>query len=150
MIDSLVDAMSGGGWLDQPHMRKVDNPKKRLGFVRMEARQWLERTKIVERAFDFHPPELRWKLRYEDLRADTLETLRPLVDWLGMERSEAELRAGAVSENAFEAIPADRKGPGTQRRAASPGLWRQNLSAEEGRAMEEIIGAKLVELGYDV
>jgi hypothetical protein len=149
VIDSLVDAMSGGGWLDQPHMRRVDSPEKRLRFVRMEARQWLERTKTVERAFQSHPPELRWKLRYEDLRAETLATLRPLVDWLGMERSQAELRA-AVSENAFEAIPSDRKGPGTQRRAASPGLWRQNLSAEERRAMEEIMGAKLVELGYDV
>jgi Sulfotransferase family len=149
VIDSLLDGMSGGGWLDQPHMRRVDSPEKRLAFARTAARGWLERTKTVERAFEAHPPELRWKLRYEDLRAETLGTLRPLVDWLGMERSNAELRA-AISENAFEAIPPERKGPGTQRRAASPGLWRQNMSAEEGRAMEEIIGAKLVELGYDV
>jgi hypothetical protein len=149
VIDSLLDAMSGGGWLDKPHMRRVDSPEERLKFARAEARQWLERTKTVERAFEAHPPELRWKLRYEDLRAETLATLRPLVDWLGMERSGAELRA-AISENAFEAIPSDRKGPGTQRRAASPGLWRRNMSAEERRAMEEIMGAKLVELGYDV
>ena len=34
-------------------------------------------------------------------------------------------------------------------RAASPGLWRENLSASEQRAIAEIIGPKLRELGYE-
>ena len=33
-------------------------------------------------------------------------------------------------------------------RAASPGLWRENLSAAEQEAMQEILGPKLAELGY--
>ena len=73
---------------------------------------------------------------------------RPLVDWLGMRRSDAELRV-AISDNAFEAIPETKKGPGTQWRAASPGLWREHMNPEERRAIEEVIGPKLVELGYD-
>jgi hypothetical protein len=148
VIDSLMDAMSGG-WLDEPHMRRLDTDEVRLGFARSEARSWLGRTRAVERAFDAHDPELRWKLRYEDLRADTLATLRPLVDWLGVRRSDAELRA-AVAANAFEAIPSAEKGPGTQRRAATPGLWREHMSPEETRAIEDVIGPKLVELGYEV
>jgi hypothetical protein len=148
VIDSLMDAMTGG-WLDKPYMRRLDTPEQRLAFARSEARAWLERTQAVEEAFAAHPPELRWKLRYEDLRADSLATLRPLDDWLGMDRSDAELRT-AIAANAFEAIPADQKGPGTQRRAAAPGLWRQHMSADEQRGMEEIMGPKLAELGYEV
>jgi hypothetical protein len=35
-------------------------------------------------------------------------------------------------------------------RAATPGLWRENLTEDEQRTMHEIMGAKLAELGYDV
>ena len=149
IIDSLIDGMTKGGWLDKGYMQRMETPEDRLAFANSEARAWLERTKAVERAYEAHAPELRWKLRYEDLRADTLATLRPLVAWLGIERTDGELET-AISANAFEAIPADRRGPGTQRRAATPGLWRQNMSDAERRAMEEIMGPKLVELGYDV
>jgi Sulfotransferase family len=149
VIDSLMDGMKEGGWLAQPYMRRMETAEDRLAFATTEARSWLERTKTVERAFEAHPPELRWKLRYEDLRADTLATLRPLVDWLGIQRSDAELEA-AISENAFEAIPSPMKGSGKQRRAASPGLWRQHMSEDERQAMEDIMGPKLVELGYEV
>ncbi len=148
VIDSLMDAMSGG-WLDEPYMGRLDTPEQRLAFARSEARVWLERTRAVERAFEAHDPGLRWKLRYEDLRRDTVGTLRPLVDWLGIRRSGAELRT-AIADNAFEAIPPADKGPGTQWRAATPGLWREHMSPEERRAIEEVIGPKLVELGYNV
>ena len=35
-------------------------------------------------------------------------------------------------------------------RAATPGLWRENLTEEEQSTMHEIMGSKLTELGYDV
>jgi Sulfotransferase family len=149
VVDSLMDGMGTGGWLDQSVMRRVETSEERLAFASSGARAWLERTRAVERAFESHPPELRWKLRYEDLRAKTTATLRPLVDWLGIDRSDAELEA-VVAESAFEAIPARRKGSGTPHRAATPGLWRENMSVDEQQAMETIIGPKLVELGYEV
>jgi hypothetical protein len=149
VIDSLIDGMSRGGWLDQRYMRKMDTAEDRLAFANSEARAWLERTTAVERAFEAHSPELRWKLRYEDLRENTAEMLRPLVDWLGLDWSDAELEA-AVAENAFEAIPGRRKGSGTPLRAATPGLWREHMSDDERQAMERIIGPKLAELGYEV
>ncbi len=127
VIDSLMDAMSSGGWLAKPYMRRLESPEERLAFARSEARAWLERTQTVEQAFDAHPPELRWKVRYEELRASPLATLRPLVDWLGLNRSDGEMRA-AVAANTFESIPSAQKGRGTQWRAATPGLWRQNMS----------------------
>ena len=103
----------------------------------------------MERAYEAHPPELRITIRYEDLRADTLATLRPLVDWLGVQRSDEELEA-AVAALAFEAYPAKAKGPTKALRAATPGLWRENLSDEEQLAVNEIMGETLERLGYEV
>ena len=59
-----------------------------------------------------------------------------------------ELRI-ATRWNDFDAIPAEAKGSGRPLRAAQPGLWRENLSSEEQRTMHEVMGAKLVELGYE-
>ena len=88
-------------------------------------------------------------IRYEDLRADTMGTLRPLVDWLGCERSDEELEA-AVAAHAFEAYPTRAKGPTKPLRAASPGLWRENMSDAEQQEMNEVMGETLERLGYVV
>jgi hypothetical protein len=55
-----------------------------------------------------------------------------------------------VQERAFDAIPAELRGPDKFFRAAQPGLWRENLSADEQAAVERVIGPKLRELGYPV
>jgi len=149
VVDSFIDAMSGEGWLaGRPGLPRLDDPERRLAFARSESRAWVDRTEAVERAFRAHSPELRYSLRYEDLRADTEGVLSPLLDWLGVERSDAELRAG-VADNAFESIPAGQRGRGTQWRAASPGLWRENLTGAEQRGMREIMAPKLTALGYE-
>jgi hypothetical protein len=150
VIDSFIDAMSPGGWLAaEPYMRTLASAEDRLRFARTEARSWLERTFAVQRAFDTHDPARRYRLRYEDLRADPEGTLGELLEWLGDRRDKAELRA-SIAANAFEAVPADRRGPGKPYRSATPGLWRERLSAPEREAIEAIIGPALRELGYGV
>jgi hypothetical protein len=146
VIDSLLDARGGDGWVATPNM-DLDDPAERLAYVRRQARLWLNCTNAVQSAYAAHPEQARWMLRYEDLRTNTLETLRPLVGWLGLRRDDAALRA-SIEANAFEALPRRLRGPGTPRRAATPGLWRQNLTAAEREAVLAIIGPKLVELGY--
>ncbi len=148
VIDSFLDAMTPGGWLaDKPYMRTLATADDRLHFARTEARSWLERTLAVRRAYDAHPPERRYRLRYEDLRADTESALSSLCEWMGSPRSARELHAAAKS-NSFEAIPAADRGRGKVRRSATPGLWRERLSAAEQAAIEEIAGPTINELGY--
>jgi hypothetical protein len=150
VIDSLLHAQSGGGWrLGGTAGFTSIQAEERLGFVRRNSRLWVNRTLAVERAYEAHPPELRIAIRYEDLRADTLATLRPLVDWLGVQRTDEELEA-TVAALAFEAYPAKAKGPTKALRAATPGLWRENLSDEEQLAVNEIMGETLERLGYEV
>jgi hypothetical protein len=150
VIDSMLHAQSGGGWLEgRRGFGHIRSESARLDFVRRQSRLWVNRTLAVQRAYGAHPPELRIVIRYEDLRADTMGTLRPLVDWLGARRSDEELEA-AVAALAFEAYPARAKGPTKPLRAASPGLWRKNMSDEERLVMNEIMGETLERLGYEV
>jgi hypothetical protein len=150
VVDSMLHARSDGGWLSRPDMPgQIQSQSERLGFVRRHSRLWVNRTLAVQRAYDAHPPELRIAIRYEDLRADTIGPLRRLVDWLGAQRTDEELEA-AVAALAFEAYPARVKGPTKPLRAASPGLWRDNMSKEERRVMNEIMGETLEQLGYQV
>ncbi len=146
VIDSLLDARSGGGWVGAPNI-DLSDPGERVDYVRRQARLWLNATDAVQSAYAAHPPGLRWQLRYEDLLATPREVLRPLVEWLGIARDDAQLR-DAIAANAFEAIPRRLRGRGTPRRAATPGLWRKNMTAAEQEAMLAVIGAKLEELGY--
>lgn len=147
VIDSLLDARGGEGWVGSPNMDLSDRDE-RLAYVRRQARLWLNCTDAMQSACADHPDELQYTVRYEDLRSDTFAALRPLVDWLGTDRNDESLR-DAIEANSFESLPGWMKGPGTPRRAASPGLWRQNMSPAEQEAMLEIIGAKLAELGYE-
>jgi hypothetical protein len=125
----------------------VKTHSERISFVRTHARLWVNNMLAVERAHEAHDPELRMKVRYEDLRAKTFEVLAPLARWLGDERTEEDLRF-AVEQNAFESTPRLMRGKGRMRRAATPGLWRQNLTADEQRVANEIMGETLARLGY--
>ncbi len=142
VVDSMLDAreswakVTSAGWAD------------RMLAVRRSSWEWVNYTTAVQRAYDRHPPELRHMVRYEDLRRSPAEALAPILDWLGLARGEAHLR-DAVEANAFENLPSFSKGPGKPRRTATPGLWRENMSPEEQDAMNEIMGAKLAELGYE-
>jgi hypothetical protein len=146
VVDSLLHAQADGGWL--AGMAKLDSEAHRLEFIRDHSRLWVNRTMAVQRAFDAHPEELRLAVRYEDLRTDTLATLRGIVDWLGVQRTDGELEAAAEAL-AFESYPAEAKGPGKALRAASPGLWRENMSEREREVVSETMGETIRQLGYE-
>jgi hypothetical protein len=146
VVDSMLDAQSDGGWL--AGLTPVESELQRLEFVRRRSRLWVIRTMTVQRAFDAHPPQLRFRVRYEDLRENTLAALRAIVDWLELDRSDEQLQAAVDALN-FESYPSRAKGPGKALRAASPGLWRENMSEPEQEAMSEIMGKPLEALGYE-
>jgi hypothetical protein len=121
----------------------------RLSFVRTHAHLWVNNTAAVDRAYEAHDPGLRMRLRYEELRADTLKTLVPLAEWLGDERDPDELRE-AVDEHAYESLPWAARTRGRLHRAATSGAWREGLKAEEQRVANEIMGEQLARFGYEV
>lgn len=142
VVDSLLDAERS--WAGAGDSRTSG----RLAAVRRHSWHWAMFTAAVQRAYESRPPELRHMVRYEELRAAPVESLRPILAWLGLPDGEARVR-DAAEANAFENLPRLMKGAGTPRRAATPGLWRTNLSGEEQAEMGEIMGEKLAELGYE-
>ena len=147
VVDSDLAAHQPGAWVTKefPGAEGISE-RERLGFVVQSARKWLWRTEVTQRAYDAHPgPKLT--IRYEDLLVDAPGQMRMLLDWLGLAMADGELRA-ALDRHAFESVPAERRGSLEFFRAASPGLWRENLNVEEQAAMEEVMGPKLRELGY--
>lgn len=150
VVDSLVDAMLGSGsWWAERTRSLGRPPQQRLAFVAQNSNLWVRRTMASQRAFESLPEGRRLLVRYEEILADTATQLRRIFDWLGVETTDSSL-AALVKKHSFESAPRERRGPGKPMRAATPGLWRENLTEEEQGIMNEVMGPKLSELGYEV
>jgi hypothetical protein len=140
VVDSALDAATSWG-----AKRLGEAAADRVTYARAQARDWLRRTEIVERAFNSHAPDRRRFIRYEQLRADPRSAADGLAEWIGLDRAAVQEAADAL---AFERIPAEQRGPGRFARAATPGRWRESLSAEEREAVESVVATKVRSLGY--
>jgi hypothetical protein len=146
VVDSWLDAYSDGAWAMQEGAYPLSD-KGRIDFIRWQAEVWLARTKTMQEVFAAHDPARRVLLRYEEMREDPAGAVGAVCDLLGIEADEGRLHEiGQAS--AFEHVPSTEKGNGRFVRRAEPGGWRESMSAEEIAAMDEILGEKLVELGY--
>jgi hypothetical protein len=149
VTDSLLDAFTTAAWgsvADQgwDGLRS----EERAEFIHTSSLNWVYRTEAVQRASDTLGPAGSLTVRYEDLLADTTGELTRITGWLGINGGD-EWAAKAAAEHSFEAIPAERRGSGKRARAANPGLWRENMSESEQLIMEQVMGEKLRELGYE-
>ncbi len=108
-----------------------------LSFVRNRARLYLRDVGNAVDAYHSHPGPKKTLLRYEDLRTRTLAEMRHALDELGISVLDKELRH-AVEEHSWENIPEEDKGEGKFYRKASPGGWREDLTEEQVRVVEEI------------
>jgi len=149
IVDSLLDANSPDGWLTRTGLGRggFESDAERFEWVRETCRNWTARINVCSRAYESHDPELRTRVRYEDLLADTPARLRDLARWIGLPSEQSRIDE-IVEAHSFEAVPEQRKGKGKRRRAATPGHWRESLTPDEQRLAQEIMGERLTELGY--
>lgn len=149
VVDSLLDAYRQGSWLDEAFGvgQNLAGPA-RVRLIEREAQRWVARAEIVSRAFERHPPGRRLLVRYEDLLADTPKELRSIYSWLSLP-PPADLQE-RVEARAFTALPDEARGPGKFSRAATAGLWRENLDPDEQDLCEKVMGPMLTRLGYQV
>jgi LPS sulfotransferase NodH len=147
VVASVVDGARTGSWLyERKRGRRGEasvadaNPDK---FVERRSKMYLNHITKAKEAYEAHKgPKVL--VRYEELRADTLATMKRIYSKLGIEVSEEELER-AVEKHAWENIPEEEKGEGKKFRKATPGGWREDLTPEQARMVEEITAPLLKE-----
>ena len=145
IVDSKIDANLEEGWIAK---RRGFVNFDRLGFIKDRARSWALLIQILMNTYEHHSDELRYLLRYEDLRKNTVRELQKIYSFLDIDIKKEELERLA-SKYSFENIPDDLKGKGKNRRSATPGKWKENFSDEEKKIMTKIMGTMLNKLGYN-
>jgi LPS sulfotransferase NodH len=113
------------------------------GFVERRANLYLRDIGSAREAYEAHQG-YKALIKYEDLRADTMDEMRRLYSALGIPVDEEEL-ARAVEKHAWENIPQEEKGEGKFYRKATPGGWREDLTPEQVEIVERITAPILEE-----
>ena len=148
VVASWLDATRKGGWQTRRRGeggRRAEslaetNPN---AFVRRHADAYLQHVGSARLAYDAHEGR-KVVIRYEDLRADTLGTMKRMYGALGVPVDEARL-AQAVEKHSWENIPDEEKGQGKFYRKATPQGWREDLTRHQVRTVERITAPLLEE-----
>jgi Sulfotransferase domain len=153
VVASSMDAHSKGSWL---YKRRVEQGGGRTAmfemqadaFVETQANKYLQNVGNAREAYEAHKgPKVL--VRYEDLRANTLDEIKRIYSELGIRVNENELVA-AVKKHAWENLPEEQKGEGKFHRKATPGGWREDLTEEQVETVERITAPLLKEFySYD-
>ena len=149
VVASSIDARSEGGWHYERNkgrtQRKQRVPtKESIDFAQSRAQQYLRGMGNAKKAYDAHkgPKSL---VRYEELRTDTLDTMKRMYMELGVSVNEEQL-ARVVEEHSWENIPEEKKGDGKFYRKAKPGGWRDDLTPGQAEVIERVTAPLLKEL----
>ena len=148
VVASWLDATRKGGWQTRRRGeggRRAEslaetNPN---AFVRRHADAYLQHVGSARQAYEAHDGR-KVVVRYEDLRADTLGTMKRMYGELGVSVDEARL-ALSVEKHSWENIPEEEKGQGKFYRKATPQGWRDDLTAHQVRTVERITAPLLEE-----
>ena len=148
VVASSLDAVKKGSWL---YERRVNEGGGRTAMFDVEADAFVEKAANgyaqnvgnVREAYEKHEG-LKVLVKYEDLRTDTLGTMRRIYSALGIPvDDEAVVRA--VEKHAWENVPAENKGEGKFHRKAKPGGWQDDLTPEQAKTVERITAPLLRE-----
>jgi hypothetical protein len=143
VVASSMDARSEGSWLSERRERASNSHKNPHVYARTRANSYVQQIEKTTQAYRAHDGR-KVMVRYEDLRADTLGTMKRIYSALEMPVEETEL-ARSVEKYSWENIPVEEKGEGKKRRKAKPGGWKEDLSARQVEIVEDITAPLLDE-----
>jgi hypothetical protein len=154
VVASFADARREGGWHYEKNrgrptkewwmLSPEDNP---ASFAEERATALLQQMGNAKEAYDAHDgPKVL--VRYEELRADTLGTMKRMYSTLGVPVDDAELE-WVVDKHSWENIPEEKRGEGKFYRKATPGGWKDDLTEEQVEMVERVTAPLLKELYPD-
>jgi hypothetical protein len=145
---SVLDATMKGGWMqegmDEWARRDLDSDKDVQRYLRALSRQYVRQMGNGKKAFDAHDGR-KIMVRYDDLRTRTLGTMRDLCAALELPVTEERL-AQVVDKHSFENIPQRERGEGKFYRKATSGGWKDDLTPEQAKLVEDITAPLINEL----
>ncbi|HJQ28728.1 MAG TPA: sulfotransferase, partial [Rubrobacter sp.] len=112
VISSKMDAAREGSWAEEAQKRRGQEKKNTSAdrrpdaFVKSQAKRYVQLIDLAQRAYDAHAGR-KVLVRYEDLRAEPLKTMRRIYESLEIPVEERDLTR-VVEKHAWENIP-DRK-----------------------------------------
>jgi hypothetical protein len=134
VVASGLGAATEGGWWANVRERGQLPPESPEEIIISRSKRYVTYISAAREAYESHEgPKVL--IRYEDLRTDTLGTMKRLYSALGM---RAESLPEVVEKHSWENVPEEMKGPGKRLRKATPGGWREDLTPEQVRVVEEI------------
>ena len=136
VVSSRLEAFKTGGWTERN--RDYSTANKLAKGTRRLAKDYVKIVSKVQEAYEAHQGK-KTLVRYEDLRHDTVDTMRAMYAALEVEADEAQLEA-AVEKHSWENIPEDQKGGDKFFRKAQPGSWKDDLSPKQAQLIESITG----------
>ncbi len=149
VVASVLDAATEGGWLYESREGKTTASRKTQrrpnAFVRERANVYRRGVESAWRAYDAHEgPKVL--VRYEDLRADTMNEMRRIYAVLGIAVEDEDLRR-AVEKHSWENVPDREKGRGKFYRRGTSGGWKEDLTPRQVEVVEKTT-ASLLERFY--
>ncbi|MBA3426183.1 MAG: sulfotransferase domain-containing protein, partial [Rubrobacter sp.] len=145
---SVLDGARKGSWLyerkDKGRWKENaladTNPE---AITRRRANMYMTQVGNARDAYEAHEgPKVL--VRYEELRADTLETMKRIYSELGIPAGDKDLTR-VVEKHSWENIPEENKGEGKFYRKATPGGWREDLTPKQAGIVEKITAPLLEE-----
>lgn len=143
---STREASRASGWVRKAERTLADiNP---MAFMEAHVEQNARSMGHSWQAYDAHRGP-KTVLRYEDLRSDTVSAMEHTLSTLGLGFDKAGL-ARVVEAHSWENVPEEKKGEGKFYRKATPGSWREDLTPDEVRVVEDAFAPLLKEFYADV
>ena len=147
---STMDARRTGGWSYERNKKlylegqRIPADEDPDAFVENPANQYMRNVGNSKLAYDAHRGH-KALVKYEDLRADPLATMKHIYSALRIPVDEGEL-GRVVDKHSWENIPEDKKGEGKFYRKATPEGWREDLTPQQAQTVERITAPLLEEL----
>ncbi len=132
VVASSLDAFEPGSWGS-----KALGPTDVTDFnTEQWASLYMRNVGKAKQAYDAHKGR-KVLVRYEDLSADTLSTIKRLCSILEIAVAEEEL-ARVVEKHSWKNIPDQSKGKERFYRKGTPGCWKEDLTAEQMETVERM------------
>jgi hypothetical protein len=137
---SVIAGQRAGGWATalphNPVHKTAQAEADPEAFLRDVAEQYVDVVERLAATYETHPgPKIL--VTYEDLRAEPLDEMSRICEALGVGAQGDEL-SRVVEHRSWERVPKDVKGQAKIFRKATPGSWRNDLTAEQSTLIETI------------